>query len=565
MGMIQKYIYLKNKDVRTRIEYVQGTNTIPIVLSAVDWDVPDGSEARVYVKKPSGKEVYNTAAISGNDITIQPTTQMFAEFGKQLGQVQIVNGDDIAATFLLEFDVEKNLAFESTAVESSDEYGILDELITEAQTAIAAAEKATSSASAAASSANKAASSANAAATAANDAAENLQEKVDAGDFTASVTVGTVTTGNPGTQALVVNSGTDKDAVLDFTIPRGDTGEIENLDEQTIANVVDSKGGITIIPTPYYLWYNWETYGYLVISLPQIAYNIMEFDICLSRSTTGQAIYHVQGNIKSDSTWGTGVTCYATGDAASGTTNPSEIPIRFAHTEGDDPRPCIIIGNGTMAFENTAVLIRNFTVYGTQKEGVTLPDAYRSGWGCIGVNSINSYVLDKTISVPSLTYESTITAATINIFKRMGYTEAKDGRNINGILNFVGENFLSLVYPVGSIYISANNVNPATLFGGTWQQIKDTFLLAAGSEYNLGSSGGEAEHLLTGDEIPAHTHKSPVQGYATSGGATGTAPWGLRAESGRTEVEYRTRNSGGGQPHNNMPPYIAVNIWKRTA
>lgn len=232
MGKIP--IRLTNKDVRTRIEYVQGTNSIPIILQVVDWEIPEGSEARIYVKKPSGKEVYNSAEVSGNEVTIQPTTQMFAEYGRQLGQIQIANGDDIAATFLLEFEIEKNLAFESTAVESSDEYGILDELITEAQTAIVAAEKATSSASAAASSANKAASSANAAATAANDAAEELQEKVNAGDFTASVTVGTVTTGNPGSQASVVNSGTDKDAVFDFTIPRGDTGTVENLSEQPI-------------------------------------------------------------------------------------------------------------------------------------------------------------------------------------------------------------------------------------------------------------------------------------------------------------------------------------------
>lgn len=234
MEDIKKYIQIKNKDVRTRIEYVQGTNSISIILQVVDWEIPEGSEARIYVKKPSGKEVYNSAEVSGNEITIQPTTQMFAESGRQLGQVQIENGDDIAATFLLEFDIEKNLAFESTAVESSDEYGILDELITEAQTAISNAQTATSSANNAASSADEAASDANAAATAANNAAEELQEKVAAGDFTASVTVGTVTTGNPGTQAAVVNSGTNKDAVLDFTIPRGDTGTVENLSEQPI-------------------------------------------------------------------------------------------------------------------------------------------------------------------------------------------------------------------------------------------------------------------------------------------------------------------------------------------
>ena len=107
MVEIKKYIQIKNKDVRTRIEYVQGTNSIPIILQVVDWEIPGGSEARIYVKKPSGKEVYNSAEVSGNEVTIQPTTQMFAEHGRQLGQVQIANGDDIAATFLLEFEIEK--------------------------------------------------------------------------------------------------------------------------------------------------------------------------------------------------------------------------------------------------------------------------------------------------------------------------------------------------------------------------------------------------------------------------------------------------------------------------
>lgn len=103
-----------------------------------------------------------------------------------------------------------------------------------ANTAAQAANTAASSANDAAADANEAATSASSAATAANNAATQLQDKVDAGDFTASVTVGTVTTGEPGTQASVSNSGTNKDAVLDFTIPRGDTGDVENLSEQPV-------------------------------------------------------------------------------------------------------------------------------------------------------------------------------------------------------------------------------------------------------------------------------------------------------------------------------------------
>ena len=54
--------------------------------------------------------------------------------------------------------------------------------------------------------------------------------------------------------------------------------------------------------------------------------------------------------------------------------------------------------------------------------------------------------------------------------------------------------------------MSVNSVSPATLFGGTWSRISDRFLLAAGSSYSAGSTGGEASHALTTAEMPGHTH-----------------------------------------------------------
>ena len=68
------------------------------------------------------------------------------------------------------------------------------------------------------------------------------------------------------------------------------------------------------------------------------------------------------------------------------------------------------------------------------------------------------------------------------------------------------QDLFDLLYPIGSIYLSTNNVNPGTLFGNTWEQIQDTFLLAAGSTYSAGSTGGEANHTLTESELPGHTH-----------------------------------------------------------
>lgn len=119
---------------------------------------------------------------------------------------------------------------------------------------------------------------------------------------------------------------------------------------------------------------------------------------------------------------------------------------------------------------------------------------------------------------------------------------------------------LSTVYPVGSIYLSTSNTNPANIFGfGTWQQIEDRFLLGAGSSYSLGDTGGEAEHTLTVDEIPAHVHAMALASNDAS--SANYARMGYQGEIKRGE----TGSAGGGQAHNNMPPYLVVSIWERIA
>ena len=133
----------------------------------------------------------------------------------------------------------------------------------------------------------------------------------------------------------------------------------------------------------------------------------------------------------------------------------------------------------------------------------------------------------------------------------------------------VGSNFvLDNVYPVGSIYMNVNSTNPRTLFGGTWKQIQGKFLLGMSSSYPAGSSGGEATHTLTTAEMPSHNH---VALYGLTGAVDdylggSTADYGTRPGSGvATNYTYRTSLTGSGTAHNNMPPYLSVYIWKRTA
>ena len=133
----------------------------------------------------------------------------------------------------------------------------------------------------------------------------------------------------------------------------------------------------------------------------------------------------------------------------------------------------------------------------------------------------------------------------------------------------IGSNFvLDNVYPVGSIYMNVNSTNPGTLFGGTWEQIQGRFLLGMSSSYPAGSQGGEAEHTLTASEMPAHSHVAFYGGEGAIDDYLGgsSADYGLRRASyGSGSSTYETASSGGGAAHNNMPPYLSVYIWKRTA
>ena len=151
-----------------------------------------------------------------------------------------------------------------------------------------------------------------------------------------------------------------------------------------------------------------------------------------------------------------------------------------------------------------------------------------------------------------------------------------NGRNI---LTVVRTAYLNVddVYPVGAVYISADSTSPASLFGGTWERIQDTFLLAAGSTYAAGATGGEA----------THTHDiSNLIGCVAMDTGSGTFYLSTYQKnigvSWNTNRDYRISNAyyntGSGHSNdagieikgslgngNNMPPYLVAYVWKRTA
>lgn len=137
-----------------------------------------------------------------------------------------------------------------------------------------------------------------------------------------------------------------------------------------------------------------------------------------------------------------------------------------------------------------------------------------------------------------------------------------------------GKTIVDLIYPVGSIYMSVNSANPETLFGGTWQQIKDKFLLSAGDTYSAGTSGGSAKATL-----PGHTHtvgSGNFQLWGAKAGTGSTEPGNqisgndkyYAAVKGNSTGNYKWLNSVDSKgvsdvSQANMPPYLAVYVWKR--
>lgn len=139
---------------------------------------------------------------------------------------------------------------------------------------------------------------------------------------------------------------------------------------------------------------------------------------------------------------------------------------------------------------------------------------------------------------------------------------------LGGFSNFpiglLKKSIVDMIYPVGSVYIAYNHTSPASLFGGTWTRIQNAFLWATTSGGIIGQTGGSQTHKLTVNEMPSHTHEmySPPVNTRMSAGSGDYWPIAYNASSANGAL---MKSTGGGAEHNNMPPYIQVSVWRRTA
>ena len=130
------------------------------------------------------------------------------------------------------------------------------------------------------------------------------------------------------------------------------------------------------------------------------------------------------------------------------------------------------------------------------------------------------------------------------------------------LLQTTASRSLDSIYPIGSIYMSMNAADPSELFGGSWIPLNEgRVLIGCNSTYPAGSTGGEFEHTLTVDEMPAHTHSNSFN-------IKSSQPYHFNYDAvytGRGLSSANSGSTGGSQPHNNMQPYLAVYMWYRNA
>lgn len=208
------------------------------------------------------------------------------------------------------------------------------------------------------------------------------------------------------------------------------------------------------------------------------------------------------------------------------------------------------------------------------------------------------------VALDGITSVSTVDASTLSVAEAQHAAKADNATNANhatsadsatNIKNKAGNNvplasaLLDMVYPVGSIYMSVNNVSPQSFLGGTWVAwgAGRVPVSVANGDSDFGTAdktGGEKTHKLTTQEMPSHIHTANSKAGSARRSTPGSNDGVMFVSNGAIEATqyfqmdtqgtpygnflslYVTINkSGGDEPHNNLQPYITCYMWKRTA
>lgn len=423
----------------------------------------------------------------------------------------------------------------------------------------------------------------------------------------ATITIGTTTTGEPGTEAHVTNSGTAQDAILNFTIPKGEPGDSATLPVKTV--IIDT--------VPYASTDSNQIYTNTVKTLDEIRqeYNPNGTQFIIKYQRTGSNF----SNFAFGQTWAqpalednTVITAFYLSDPQ---TNDlmvgfNVICIDFSKSENNTT---IYKGQNAPAMANQ---VRVF-LYSYDSDSDTYKpltpitqqdiDSIKTYYSTVGIVKLNNSKYPFFYSGVSGDGKSLVFYTIPNTYKNNGSAQYRfnlyldDFHGELGYFNFVvsmpsggttgqvlakksASNYdckwvdANFQLPIGYIFewasVPEQSVDLSTpekvaqYFGyGTWAAFgAGQFLLGVSDEHVIGSTGGEETHTLTTGEMPSHNH----QFATTANGSTQFPQWYFKMEGTQQTKAFQaygdfTLNKGGGQPHNNMPPYIVVYRWQRIA
>lgn len=164
-----------------------------------------------------------------------------------------------------------------------------------------------------------------------------------------------------------------------------------------------------------------------------------------------------------------------------------------------------------------------------------------------------------------ITYEDKVALNENSDIADINKVTAGDMNEIKQVVNSLA----NLFFPVKKIVMFNDNDDHSNYLGFTWERIASGKVLigidSTDTDFNtIGKTGGEKEHTLTIDEMPAHTHGVPQAHPYNIEAAT---HYTLVRENynNRTEYNVATSATGGGQAHNNMPPYQVAAFWQRVS
>lgn len=162
---------------------------------------------------------------------------------------------------------------------------------------------------------------------------------------------------------------------------------------------------------------------------------------------------------------------------------------------------------------------------------------------------------------------------TANTAQTLANTTSSKVDNLDTSFETFKSTFWQTIYPIGSIYMSINSTSPSTLFGGTWFELTDRVLIGAGGSYSVNSTGGSTNHTHTLNDGYAkilynwHNNDNKLM-YQTKDGVSYSTDANTNGDTGynfNTYAQSRATALGGSTDStSNMPPYLAVYMWKRT-